>query len=191
MVVAGGDRMSDPSMNSPEEPQAAATPEPTGALETPAETEATATEPVAIHPAEAGQAAVSTAVSTAVSAAVAPADQSPAQRAYERLVYSIRNFEAALDQSQEIAMGFVGSEVGVLRIEGLGYLEPDVITFYGRDAEGMRMQMIQHVTQLSVVLRAVPKVLPAEPPRRIGFQLSSGWRGGEAGDGSVWGANLD
>ena len=97
----------------------------------------------------------------------------------------IRNFESQLDAEQEIAMGFASDESGVLRIEGLGFFDPDIVTFYGRDEEGAKTQLIQHVTQLSVTLRAVPKETTEEPPRRIGFQLNSGWVGGDSGDGSA------
>jgi len=114
-----------------------------------------------------------------------PIEKSPARWAYERLVQYIRNFEAQLDGNQEVAMGFAGSEAGVLRIEGLGYYDPDILTFYGRDDEGLKTQLVQHVTQLSMILRAVPKSMPEVPARRIGFHLAPGWSGGEAGDGSV------
>jgi hypothetical protein len=112
--------------------------------------------------------------------------KSPAEWAYDRLVLYIRNFEANLDATQEIAMGFAGGEAGVLQIEGLGYYDPDIVTFYGRDEDGVKTQLIQHVSQLSVILRAVPKTQPAAPPRRIGFALNAGWSGGESGDASVW-----
>jgi hypothetical protein len=111
--------------------------------------------------------------------------KSPAEWAHDRLVAYIRQFEAELDAKQEIAMGFASDESGVLRIEGLGYFDPDIITFYGRDEAGAKTQLIQHVTQLSVTLRAVPKEAEAEPPRRIGFQLDAGWIGGDSGDGSA------
>lgn len=118
-------------------------------------------------------------------APVAERPKSPAEWAYERLVLYIRNFESQLDSSQEIAMGFAGSEAGVLQIEGLGYFDPDIVTFYGRDDDGVKTQLVQHVSQLSVILRAVPKVREEAPPRRIGFALNSGWIGGESGDGSA------
>lgn len=111
--------------------------------------------------------------------------KSPAEWAHDRLVMYIRNFESQLDTEQEIAMGFASDESGVLRIEGLGFFDPDIITFYGRDEDGAKTQLIQHVTQLSVTLRAVPKEAKAEAPRRIGFQLNSGWVGGDSGDASV------
>lgn len=111
--------------------------------------------------------------------------KSPAEWAHDRLVMYIRNFESQLDAEHEIAMGFASDESGVLRIEGLGFFDPDIITFYGRDDGGAKTQLIQHVTQLSVTLRAVPKETTEEPPRRIGFQLNSGWEGGDSGDGSA------
>lgn len=112
--------------------------------------------------------------------------KSPAEWAYERLVMYIRAFERDLDAKDEIAMGFAGDEAGVLRIEGLGYFDPDILTFYGRDEAGAKTQLIQHISQLSVTLRAVPKAADdEEPPRRIGFHLTSGWLGGDSGDASA------
>ncbi len=97
--------------------------------------------------------------------------KSPAEWAYQRLVLYIKNFEEQLDSSHEIAMGFAGSETGVLRIEGIGHFDPDIITFYGTDQSGAKTQLIQHVSQLSVMLRALPKVQEAKEPNRIGFRL--------------------
>jgi hypothetical protein len=99
--------------------------------------------------------------------------KSPAQWAYERLIIYIQNFEEQLDNKHEIAMGFAGGEAGVLRIEGMGFFDPDIVTFYGSDENGAKTQLIQHVTPLSVLLRALPKVVAAEAPKRIGFRLAA------------------
>ena len=123
---------------------------------------------------------------TPVSAATPPPKpKSPAEWAYDRIAIYIRNFESQLDATQEVAVGFAGSDAGVLKIEGLGFYDPDMLSFYGTDDAGAKTQLIQHVTQLSVMLRAVPKAVPASPPRRIGFRLTPGWAGGESGDGSA------
>lgn len=111
--------------------------------------------------------------------------KSQAESAYDRIIQYIREFERHLNADQEVAMGFAGSEVGVLRIEGLGYVAPDILTFYGTDDSGMRNQLIQHVSQLSVMLQAKPKANPDDIPRRIGFRMHAGWSGGESGDGSA------
>lgn len=103
-----------------------------------------------------------------------PVEQkSAAQWAYERLILYIKNFEEQLDNEHEVAMGFTGGDAGVLRIEGIGFFDPDVITFYGSDETGSRTQLIQHVSQLSVMLRAMPVAVEAEAPKRIGFRLAA------------------
>ncbi|MGL6210920.1 MAG: DUF6173 family protein [Paracoccaceae bacterium] len=111
----------------------------------------------------------------------------PAMRVCEAVIHAIRAFEADLDGDDEVAMGFAGGEAGVLRIEGLGCLAPEMVTFHGRDEAGRKMRLVQHVGQVSVVLRAVPKAEPEGPARRIGFQLQSvaQWDGGEGGDASA------
>lgn len=102
-----------------------------------------------------------------------PVDQkSPAEWAYERLILYIQNFEEQLDNEHEVAVGFAGASAGVLRIEGIGYFDPDIVTFYGTDPTGAKTQLIQHVSQLGVTLRALPKEAKEDPPRRIGFRLA-------------------
>jgi hypothetical protein len=105
--------------------------------------------------------------------------KSPAQWAYERIVLYIRNFEEQLDADQEVAMGFAGSDAGVLRIMGIGFFAPDIITFYGRDDSGAKTQLIQHVSQLNVLLRALPKEAEGEATR-IGFRLARALEEGAA-----------
>lgn len=97
--------------------------------------------------------------------------KSPAQWAYERIVVYLKRFEEQLDSEQEVAMGFSGADAGILRIEGMGYFDPDIVTFYGSDSAGGRMQHIQHVSQLNVILRALPKAQEHAEPERIGFRL--------------------
>ena len=100
-----------------------------------------------------------------------PAQKSPAQWAYERVVLYLQKFEEQLDNDHEVAMGFTGSDAGVLRIEGIGYFDPDILTFYGSDPAGGKTQLVQHVGQLNVILRALPKAVDQVEPNRIGFRL--------------------
>ena len=100
------------------------------------------------------------------------AQKSPAEWAYERLILYIQNFEKTLDNEHEIAMGYTGADAGVMRIEGLGYFDPDIITFYGSDQIGVKTQLVQHVGQLNVMLRALPKKVERAEPTRIGFRLA-------------------
>lgn len=99
--------------------------------------------------------------------------KSPAEWAYERLIIYIQNFEKMMDADQEVAIGFTGSDAGVMRIEGMGFFDPDIVTFYGTDPAGGRTQLVQHVTQLNVMLRALPKPRDSVKPQRIGFRLAA------------------
>lgn len=100
--------------------------------------------------------------------------KTPAQWAYERVILYIKNFEEQLDNDHEVGLGFVGGDAGVLKIEGIGYYDPDIVTFYGTDSAGTKTQLIQHVTQLNVMLRAAPKHIDQAEPNRIGFKLAKG-----------------
>ncbi len=101
------------------------------------------------------------------------AKKSPARWAYERLILYIQNFEKQLDSEHQVAMGMTGGEIAILWIEGMGYFDPDIVTFYGSDPSGARTQLIQHVTQLNVMLRALPKRAGQSEPSRIGFRLAA------------------
>ncbi len=102
-----------------------------------------------------------------------PVEQkSPAEWAYQRLILYIQNFEKTLNAEEEVAMGFTDTGAGVLKIEGIGYFDPDIVTFYGTDQTGARVQLVQHVSQLNVLLRSMPKDVDAAEPRRIGFRLA-------------------
>ena len=100
-----------------------------------------------------------------------PSSKSPAEWAFDRIALYIENFEKTLNPDEEVSMGFAGSDTGTLRIEGMGYFAPDLITFYGRDPSGKKMQLVQHVSQLNVLLVAEPKPTEAVEANRIGFQL--------------------
>jgi hypothetical protein len=103
-----------------------------------------------------------------------PTEQkTPAQWAYERLVLYIKNFEETLDGDHEVGMGFAGGEMGVMRIQGLGFFAPDILTFYGADMAGAKTQLVQHVGQLNVMLRAAPKESQEKEANRIGFRLAA------------------
>lgn len=98
---------------------------------------------------------------------------SPAESTYRRLIKYIGQFEMQLDHDHEIGGRFVSfGEDARFHIADVGYWNPDIITFDGFDQNGNRMKLIQHVSQLNVLLVAVRKMAPAaDPPRRIGFDL--------------------
>ena len=60
-----------------------------------------------------------------------------------------------------------------MRIQGVGFFAPDLITFYGADEAGAKTQMVQHVSQLNVMLKSARKLQEDAEPNRIGFNLAA------------------
>jgi hypothetical protein len=103
---------------------------------------------------------------------------SPAESVFRRLVLYIREFEAQLDQNHEVGGRMVSFGTTVqFHIMDMGFWGPDIITFDGVDENGSRMKLIQNISQLNVLLVAMPKRRPEAEPRRIGFQLGKGEEG--------------
>jgi hypothetical protein len=86
----------------------------------------------------------------------------------EALKQYIEDFERSLNDQQEIAVRLAafGGEV-IFHAERIGISAPNIITFYGSTEHGEKVQRIQHVSQLSFLLKAVKKLAPT--PNRIGF----------------------
>lgn len=94
----------------------------------------------------------------------------PAKCMYERIVRSINSFEEDLDQEHEVGARLVtfGPDM-TIHIDDVGYWGPDIIIFHGTDKNSQKVKLVQHISQLSVLLVAVSKI--HDTPRRIGFQL--------------------
>jgi hypothetical protein len=94
----------------------------------------------------------------------------PAKWSYERLVQLIIAFEKELTADEEIGGRFVNAPIeGAFHIEDLGFWGPDMIIFHGKNTHGRPVQLIQHYSQMNVLLTALPK--ESMKPRRIGFML--------------------
>jgi len=92
----------------------------------------------------------------------------PARWTYERLGEYIKKFESELDEEHEIGVRLVSfGQTIVFHVENIGYYGPDIITFYGNNEKGEKLQLIQNLSQLSFLLIAVKKL--QDKPRRIGF----------------------
>ena len=61
------------------------------------------------------------------------------------------------------------SERDPIHIHDVGHSGPDLVIFYGTNLDGRPVQLLQHVTQVSVLLVALPN--EHEKPRRIGYDL--------------------
>jgi hypothetical protein len=98
---------------------------------------------------------------------------------FERLATYIKQFEGGLDDEHEIGARLVSFGHNLtFHIEDMGYYGPDMIVFYGKNDNGEPVQLVQHTSQLSVLLVGVRK--QSERPRRIGFILDEPRPAGEA-----------
>ena len=94
----------------------------------------------------------------------------PAAWMHERLARQILEFDKNLDPDHELGGRFVqGPSNDSLHIENVAHWGPDMIIFLGRFADGRKFELMQHYSQVSVLLTAVRKI--HEKPRRIGFEL--------------------
>lgn len=91
---------------------------------------------------------------------------------YEVLTMSIIAFEKDLDEDEEVGarLVFFGQSV-TFHITDIGYSNPSIITFSGLNEDNKPVKLIQHISQISVLLTVLPR---ADKTReRIGFKLQN------------------
>ncbi len=94
----------------------------------------------------------------------------PAAWMHERIVRRIMEFEKDLGPDQEIGGRFVeGPNSETIHITNVASWGPDMIMFMGEHPDGRTFELIQHYSQVSVLMIAVKKI--SAEPRRIGFEL--------------------
>ncbi len=106
-------------------------------------------------------------------------DHTMADTLYDRLIQQIAAFEDDLKEDEEVGACLTnfGREI-VISVEDISYHNPGLIIFHGYTGNGDRVTLLQHMTQVNVLLCAL-KVPEDREPRRIGFQIE------EEGDGGV------
>ena len=94
----------------------------------------------------------------------------PSRWTYQKLVECINSLEKSFDDEHEIGARLVsfGSSV-TFHLQDMSYYDPNIINFYGRNERGEELQLIQHVSQLSVMFITLEK--QREEPVRIGSKL--------------------
>jgi Family of unknown function (DUF6173) len=139
----------------------------------PAET-VTATDKVAVHASASPPYHVKDGVveTAGVPAKAAEKPYDPAAWMHQRLVHQVMEFEKNLGPDHEVGGRFVegpGSEP--LHLSNVASWGPDMILFMGEFSDGRKWELIQHYSQVSMLLVAVRKINAGEEPRRIGFEL--------------------
>lgn len=110
--------------------------------------------------------------------AQANAEANYASEFHSRLVEWINDFDRELDAEHEVGVRLVTfGQAVTFHIDGLGYANPSLIVFYGVSEDGDPVELIQHVSQISVLLTKMPRRDPNRPKGRIGFHEEGGEEG--------------
>jgi len=103
-------------------------------------------------------------------ALVTNAEANYASEFHRRLVKRIADFDASLDSQHEVGIRLVSfGQTVIFHLEDLGYWNPSLITFSGKTDAGDPVELIQHVSQISILLMKLPRKDVSTPKRRIGF----------------------
>ena len=94
-----------------------------------------------------------------------------AEAAVASAIELIRLFEQSIEPEEEVRLAVVSGPGGAMIFpQSIVAVGPDKILFAGVDGEGRRVVMLQHVTQLNIMLVAAK--VEGEPRRAtIGFQM--------------------
>ena len=89
---------------------------------------------------------------------------------HQRLIAWISAFDESLDQEHEVGVRLVsfGQSI-VFHLDAMGYSNPSLISFKGTTTDDDPVELIQHVSQISILLMKLPRKDPSTPKRRIGF----------------------
>ena len=101
---------------------------------------------------------------------VVAAEANQASEFHKRLVEWINDFDAKLDQEHEVGACLVSfGQTVVFHLDNIAYWNPSLISFTGATDDGSPVELIQHVSQISVLLMKLPRKDLSKPKRRIGF----------------------
>jgi hypothetical protein len=93
---------------------------------------------------------------------------------YRRLTKWIADFDAHLDPEHEVGVRLVTfGTAEVFHLQDLRYWNPSLLCFIGVRDDGSPVQLIQHVSQISVLLMKLPRKDLSQPKPKFGFVQES------------------
>lgn len=98
-----------------------------------------------------------------------PRDYTLADYACEKIIEKINEFESNLPEDMQAGGKLVTFGNEAFAIDSVTYQNPNILIFTGTTVEGETVQLIQHTSQLNLLLLAVKRNNPEEPRRKIGY----------------------
>jgi hypothetical protein len=101
-------------------------------------------------------------------------DPNLASEFHKRLQKMIEDFDRSLDKDYDVGVQLVSfGQALIFRLDNIGYWNPSLISFSGSTTDSNApVKLIQHVSQISVLLMRLKRSDPEAPKRPIGFR---GW----------------
>ena len=88
----------------------------------------------------------------------------------KRLIEWVNEFDESLDHEHEVGIRLVNfGQTVTFHLDAIGYYNPSLISFSGFMENGDPVELIQHVSQISVLLMKMKRPDPTKPKRTIGF----------------------
>ena len=99
-----------------------------------------------------------------------PTDHNLASEFHKRLVEWVNDFDKSLDQDHEVGVRLVNfGQAVTFHLRDIGYWNPSLISFSGYTEQGEPVELIQHVSQISILLLKVKRQDPSQPKQPIGL----------------------
>jgi hypothetical protein len=99
-----------------------------------------------------------------------PTNPNLASEFYKRLVEWINNFDKSLDETEEVGVRLVNfGQALTFHLQDMSYYNPSLISFQGTTDNGEPVELIQHVSQISILLQKVKRKDLTTPKKPIGF----------------------
>ena len=86
-----------------------------------------------------------------------------------RILNRVQEYDATLDTAHEVGLWLANfGQTVIIHIKDIGYSNPSLIWFIGRTEADNPVELIQHVSQINLLLMTVSRD-PSTPKRPIGF----------------------
>ncbi len=100
------------------------------------------------------------------------ADANLASEFYKKLALWISDFDKGLDGRHEVGVRLVSfGQTLVFHLTDMTYWDPSLISFVGITDDGEPVELIQHISQISILLMKLPRLDTSCPKVPIGFAL--------------------
>jgi hypothetical protein len=105
--------------------------------------------------------------------AINPSNPYLAENYCKQLIDMINCFNFDLDEKSEVGLELCNfSENITMNIKKINYFNPSLIIFDGIDiSSNSSVRIIQHTSQINVLLKVLPRVNTDEPKQPIGFRM--------------------